>query len=717
MIIVTCRKEVMNCFKILYKEIDIKVIFNISVNILSFITLSAVIFSKNIEYLFYGFDGHYLSMLIDKQMHSGEKTLGLGFNLLQSLGNVSYATNFWFIPAISLSFWLNEISLNSTILYSIFALELFSIALLLGRFSGLNWYASIVCAWLLPLLTMPYIGLPYFYHVTSLTPQITDAIAVSTLLIMIYSDIGKVNIYKSLLLFSLLILGVIYLFISYTSAVILIAPVFFIFSLFSTIQSVNRNELIVKFLAIIGLLLIIFFSGLSNYLIGLLEYTAAHFYPSELVMDRPPWFFTSVLFHKNISSIIVIFSFLGGIYDALYGLGQRKILARSFILIVSMLIIGGIYVNIFISSSPISLLYFEFFIWPFYIVFFVSLLSRVFNCIVSVSICNDKSSSLSCMLFFAPWLLFLMPTAPISNELVPTSPEKTPIMKVLSNEIELKSGNNFNGRVATFTGLSLPDNLDWAKLGYLDYLLRNEYKTEHRSLSLWFANIPTLWEYNAFITPAFYQFTKKFFSKDGDIQTRNVMVWREINLKMLSLLGVRFIVTDKAEESFKQRETVQMGSLGTHHLYEIVDTNLGQYSPVNAIKLNKLTDILNLMSLNEFDPKLSFITNTETPKKLTLATNVVLTINQQRIDITARSKSTSVLILPFEFSNCIKLIDKNTGLEIDKFRANGLLVGLSFNKNLDATLQFNINPFDTLGCRKLDAKDFIEMIKASPTNK
>ena len=684
--------------------------YYILINLLSFIALSLIIFEKNSEYLFYGFDGHYTLMLIEKQMQSGWKTLGLGINFLQSLGNVSYATNFWLVPSIWVAYLVDSIKLNQTILYLFFSLELFISALIISRWIGLGWLASLASAWLLPLLTMPYHGFPIFYHVFSLTPHLADLIALSGILLIIYFEIKLNKFYRIALFYIIFIIGIVYIILAYTSAVILIAPVSVLLSFFYIIQYKPFKENIGRFIISIILFLIIYLSGLFDYLNGLLGYTAANFYSSELIMDRDPWVFTSILFHKNLSSVIALLGIMGAFLNAMAGSFHNQILARSFILTILFLLIFSWFQNIFLKEAVVSVLYFEFILWPFYVVYSILFISKFF-CYFNKTIIIQKILQFKKIaIILCPWLLIAIPTAIKPTEFTPLFPVKTPIMEILSKEIEFNAGKNFNGRVVTFTGLTLPGNADWAKLGYMDYQLRNQFGTEHRSLSLWALDIPTLWEYNAYLTPMFFRFTHHFFSKPDDIQTRNVMVWRNINLKILKLIGVKFVITDGVTKDMKLRATMSMGSLGTHYLYEVTGPNLGQYSPLKWIKSNKLSDAINIISKDEFNPLESVVTSTDLPSNLTQAKQVLITMNMHHIDITAKSESNSILILPFEFSNCLKLMDVNTGQEIKLFRVNAILTGLIFNKNLDASLKFNLNPFESVNCRQLDVKDFRDML-------
>ena len=308
-----------------------------------------------------------------------------------------------------------------------------------------------------------------------------------------------------------------------------------------------------------------------------------------------------------------------------------------------------------------------------------------------------------------PWsMLMIHHTLNPQREMFPNPPPKTPIIEVLEREISLMPGSVFRGRVATFTGQTLEGNAKWGALGYRDYLMRNRFGTEHRSIGLWYYGIPTLWEYSPFITPAFYQFTKTLFAIPGDQQTRNVMTLRHPNAAMLAAIGVRFVITDEPITKGKLQATFPLADMGMLYLNEIESPNVGQYSPQQVIVSHNASETMQLLSRKDFDPQKTVVTETALPSNLLPATSGKISVHPGgSLRITGTSPGTSMLLLPLEFSHCLMVMsDKQTANPPTIFRANLVQTGILFDRTVDVSIKFFLGPFQNSRCRLADVEDF-----------
>ena len=79
--------------------------------------------------------------------------------------------------------------------------------------------------------------------------------------------------------------------------------------------------------------------------------------------------------------------------------------------------------------------------------------------------------------------------------------------------------------------------------------------------------------------------------------------------------------------------------------------------------------------------------------------------------IEAHSPATSLLVLPFQFSQC--LLIHNSAVNVDAsrlFRVNAIETGVLFNRHLAAKIEFFTGVFHNSGCRWRDSQDFSKLL-------
>jgi hypothetical protein len=83
--------------------------------------------------------------------------------------------------------------------------------------------------------------------------------------------------------------------------------------------------------------------------------------------------------------------------------------------------------------------------------------------------------------------------------------------------------------------------------------------------------------------------------------------------------------------------------------------------------------------------------------------NVTLFTERQGLRVKAESSGQSILLLPIQFSRCLRLVDSMPEMKL--FRANLMETGLLFEGMIDVRIELHNGPFDDPACRLRDYWD------------
>ena len=277
----------------------------------------------------------------------------------------------------------------------------------------------------------------------------------------------------------------------------------------------------------------------------------------------------------------------------------------------------------------------------------------------------------------------------------------------------------FYGSVSSMIGL--PGSRIAEKIGYFDSspvakwyvtdvpeLIKEEIDSDLFLANFWRNGLATLEDTNHLVSPYKYIFFSRLLSDTDDFQSKNHLVPTKYNRELFRLLGVRNIVTDQNlnEELLKNYNT----HLGKLNLYEIEDTNLGNFSPTEIIYFKDAKEFLNLVQKGlNFDNQALIHENemlnfSDTEIVKTNSSSLYI-INESSYRVVAESKGKSILILPIEFRHSLKF----TGEGIyDAFRVNMLLTGILFEGNINIQISAGnlLDNIKFLGMEIDDIKSF-----------
>ena len=277
-----------------------------------------------------------------------------------------------------------------------------------------------------------------------------------------------------------------------------------------------------------------------------------------------------------------------------------------------------------------------------------------------------------------------------------------PIIEFLASQVAIAPGQPFRGYVDEFyTGGAATTTM-------VDEILKHW----HENMGLygsgfhtfnWQAfSIPTMSQYNAFITPEYYWLYSRLYDTAAQQQSVNMMAITQPNLKMLAAMGMRYLVVNDAHPELdeKSRETYSWKGL---RVRELSDPNLMSYSPVSTIVVASWAEALKTLAQPAFDPQSQVVLDRElslTGPFLPAKTRDAR-FKRGGFHIAVEAQGPSIILLPVQYSHCYQVTRGRAQL----IRANVVMTAAIVEGPTEIDAEFRFGPFGNTACRRHDLED------------
>jgi len=297
----------------------------------------------------------------------------------------------------------------------------------------------------------------------------------------------------------------------------------------------------------------------------------------------------------------------------------------------------------------------------------------------------------------ASYRVRIAPTLPDYGAPFPSEPE---LVRYLEDAIGLRVGSEFRG---SLTSRAPPPTEDAPSLN-----------------NLWMHNIPTANEYSQLVTPQALYFTSALFKHDivlGALNSFGHWIGPDLSydllFKTLRAVGVHYVIVyDRFGEADRRHfpfVTVPRRPVGLEPtnwlVYELPNPNLGNYSPTEVVIAKSGAEIIAAIRAPRFDFTKQVLVSTAIEAPLVPANNMRLSLIRDGLHVSGSSSGTSLVVLPQQFSRCLRAHDARVRL----VRANLFQTGLIFSSNVDTDITFDYGIFSP-ACRRPDLADTMELI-------
>jgi hypothetical protein len=265
----------------------------------------------------------------------------------------------------------------------------------------------------------------------------------------------------------------------------------------------------------------------------------------------------------------------------------------------------------------------------------------------------------------------------------------------------------------------------------------HDYATLLTVTNLWLRSVPTISEYGQLVTTQSLYFNATVLNNDMR-EVLNAFVpivvpSPDVFERLLPMLGTRYYVVgdhrndsgvshivSSADQSgsslaaqsgqpvhvFPQGSHHTAGAAGRWRVYELPHPNVGNYSPTQLLVAETAAAAAAIMRQSDFDPAKQAVltTKVEVDESLVAARNMQMSLIRGGLHVSGHSRGTSLVVLPQQFSHCLRARDETVRLT----RANLMLTGIIFSGDVDTDILFDYGVF-TPRCRWADLSDIREL--------
>jgi hypothetical protein len=237
--------------------------------------------------------------------------------------------------------------------------------------------------------------------------------------------------------------------------------------------------------------------------------------------------------------------------------------------------------------------------------------------------------------------------------------------------------------------------------------------------NLWVDRVPTANEYSQLVTPQAIYFVHQLFKRNLSVDLNWFRPWINTGggsfallFRTFPALGVRYVGgfekfhVDGMEElrsvSFPRRGP--RSPLGQWVIYEIPDVNLGNYSPTEVTSVRSAAETVAALGAANFDFTRQVVLSSDIRDQLVPARNTKLSVIRGGLRFSGHSDGTSLVVLPLQYSNCLRTRDDRARL----VRANLIMTGVIFSATVDTDILFDYGIFSPK-CRRADFADMKQL--------
>jgi hypothetical protein len=693
-------------------------------NLVAFSACACLAFARNINALFYHYDGSYLLVAVRDQMNFGQPIFDYTNNFLQSIGNIQLPQNAWLLPFLWPIGWLSNLQVAKIVSYLILAAIIFLTAYWLARLLSQSRTVALIAGWIVGFATTPFVPRPSFYEILSVAPLF---VVISVTPVVGFCLIRQAGRSSSLLADAATVIGLVALAFYALAAVPLLLPIVAlgtaVYVILALFLARRRSELLRKLAILAAALVVVTLLRWPWYALGLFLDTAPNFFPDDYTAVYHDAAYASILFHSK------SFGWAGPLLVASAAIGamlslrsvDRELRAAAWMLLALIATFFG--AGIALALMPHWILpppiYLEIAVWPLYGVFAAIALHRIAGFVV------ERFTRLKLSTDYRIRAEFIVPVAVLVLAAVlvirksptvsgfPFPPRISPVVEILRENIALESFSKFNGRLLTVMPVKADGNDAWSQ----QFSAASEWAqiagNDEMSVGLWYFRVPTLFEYNQFLSPLFHALIKRTLQRPLIAHQRNITILTHPNVRVLKLLGVRYVLMPQPDASLGDLRTTENRAGVPWGLVELPAPNLATYSPTLIQTRRDLTSTLDFVADDSVDLTKRAVTASPVVGALVPVQSSTLAMANEDLHVVAKSIDRSLVIVPVEFSHCMELHEMRLGSRTDAalLRVDGVLTGIVFEHDLDAVLSFRIGPLRNPLCRWQDYQDLRAMLR------
>jgi hypothetical protein len=225
------------------------------------------------------------------------------------------------------------------------------------------------------------------------------------------------------------------------------------------------------------------------------------------------------------------------------------------------------------------------------------------------------------------------------------------------------------------------------------------------------SDIPTLTAYSPYIKPLYFTLFSGLLNASDDRHTVNYLTISHPDLRILQLLGLRYLVRDRDSAPTPEARIVMTWE--KFRLDELPNPNLASYTPTKPINISAAGAALTRMRDPAFDPTQQvLLTEAPAPEGLIAAPPARISFERGGFHIKATSSGRSLIVVPIEYSHCLvpQIVAGDRSARL--IRVNLVQTGLLFEGTVDMKVRWQYWPLTRPACGRLDYDDSVRLLAA-----
>jgi hypothetical protein len=225
------------------------------------------------------------------------------------------------------------------------------------------------------------------------------------------------------------------------------------------------------------------------------------------------------------------------------------------------------------------------------------------------------------------------------------------------------------------------------------------------------AGIPTLSAYSPYISPLYFYLFANLLNRPSERQSVNYLTITQPDLRLLQLLGLRYLVSNQDLASPKEAREVSRWK--EFRVYELPQPNLASYTPTALIAVPDAAAAVARLREPGFDPLRQALVTETVPAGLVPAPPAKLTFVRGGFDVEASSPGRSLVILPVQFTHCLAVRAISGDGFVRLIRVNLVQTGVLFERSTSLEVRRREWPLASAECQRQDYADSVRLLQTA----